>query len=348
MECPNCLHFNPKNATVCDLCQRELAGTRKVSAIQPADRKASSGTARAGRPSSGQPDAGQPGLGLAGECQKCGYVNKPGLEQCKRCDTALPASPVEAGLPQTKDGLAHCLVCPPMTPVILEEGREYVLGRGERADITLPGELVSRSHARICCRDGVTVLEDLGSSNGTLLNTQRLTEARQLSDGDSITVGGFHLRYMVRPGGRITDTAVVSELAKASTVTLRSPDPNLDQSWSPPMPTAALTGRLEEVAVPEVLQLLHVNRRSGVLAIDGNAGKGGIHVVGGEVVAGWHEEGDLHGREALYGLVVSDSGSFTFTCEEDWEGAREIMEPTDVVLLQLIGVLRDHQRKRSQ
>jgi hypothetical protein len=234
-----------------------------------------------------------------------------------------------------------------MPPVILEADREYILGRGEASDITLPGELVSRSHARVSCQEGCHVLEDLGSSNGTFYNGSRLEHPVELKDGDSFTIGGFHLRFQRKKGDRITDTAVVSELAKASTVTIRASDLGVDEDGIPP-PRAALTGRLDEVAVPEILQLLHVNRRSGVLTIDSDVGRGGIRVLGGEVVAGWREGRDVRGKEAIYGLVVAQTGSFSFASEEDWQGERELMEPTDVVLLQLIGVLRDHQRQREK
>ena len=63
-----------------------------------------------------------------------------------------------------------------------------VVGRREDCDLRIPLHEVSRKHARLV-RDGDTLrLEDLGSSNGTFLNGQRVQEA-VLNAGDSVQIG---------------------------------------------------------------------------------------------------------------------------------------------------------------
>lgn len=63
-----------------------------------------------------------------------------------------------------------------------------VIGRREDCDLRVPLGDVSRKHCRLV-RDGEMLkIEDLGSSNGTYLNGQRVQEAL-LSPGDSIQVG---------------------------------------------------------------------------------------------------------------------------------------------------------------
>jgi predicted component of type VI protein secretion system len=63
-----------------------------------------------------------------------------------------------------------------------------VIGRREDCDLRIPLGEVSRKHCRIL-RDGDSLkLEDLGSSNGTFLNGQRVQEAI-LSPGDTLQVG---------------------------------------------------------------------------------------------------------------------------------------------------------------
>lgn len=63
-----------------------------------------------------------------------------------------------------------------------------VIGRREDCDLRIPLGEVSRKHCRLV-RDGDSLrLEDLGSSNGTYHNAQRVQEAI-LSPGDSIQVG---------------------------------------------------------------------------------------------------------------------------------------------------------------
>ena len=63
-----------------------------------------------------------------------------------------------------------------------------VIGRREDCDLRIPLGEISRKHCRLV-RDGDSLrLEDLGSSNGTYLNGQRVQEAI-LTAGDSIQVG---------------------------------------------------------------------------------------------------------------------------------------------------------------
>ncbi|MDB5172529.1 MAG: domain containing protein [Phycisphaerales bacterium] len=63
-----------------------------------------------------------------------------------------------------------------------------VVGRREDCDLRIPLGEISRKHCRLV-RDGESLrLEDLGSSNGTYLNGQRVQEAA-LNAGDSVQVG---------------------------------------------------------------------------------------------------------------------------------------------------------------
>jgi hypothetical protein len=72
------------------------------------------------------------------------------------------------------------------------------VGRGAQNDIALDGDdYASARHARIePRRDGVWV-EDIGSTNGTFLNGNKLTRARKLTPGDVVRVGETELRYEV-------------------------------------------------------------------------------------------------------------------------------------------------------
>jgi two-component system, cell cycle response regulator len=65
-----------------------------------------------------------------------------------------------------------------------------VIGRSVGATICVPDDGVSREHARIsAANDGSVLLEDLGSTNGTFINGERI-ESRLLQDGDKIELGG--------------------------------------------------------------------------------------------------------------------------------------------------------------
>lgn len=69
------------------------------------------------------------------------------------------------------------------------DGTEHIIGRGTEADIWVEDGGVSRRHARITCRsDGRYFVEDLGSTNGTFVGSQRVVVA-EIRPGDRVQVG---------------------------------------------------------------------------------------------------------------------------------------------------------------
>ncbi len=70
---------------------------------------------------------------------------------------------------------------------------EYVIGRGAEADIRLEVPLLSRKHAKLTVRETNGVIEDLGSSNGTLLDGEPVTRATVLRPGQTISLGPVNL-----------------------------------------------------------------------------------------------------------------------------------------------------------
>jgi len=71
----------------------------------------------------------------------------------------------------------------------LEEGHQYVIGRGDECALKISSERVSRRHCELTVRDGGVLLRDLGSSNGTFVNGRQLEAPRQLGRGNMIAVG---------------------------------------------------------------------------------------------------------------------------------------------------------------
>jgi len=83
----------------------------------------------------------------------------------------------------------------------LQVGR-LLIGRTERADIRLSDTTVSGKHAvleALALDDGrlTFYLQDLGSTNGTLLNGAPVRR-KTLNDGDEIDVGRHSLRFQLR------------------------------------------------------------------------------------------------------------------------------------------------------
>lgn len=96
-----------------------------------------------------------------------------------------PGSLVVVGGPSFEEGERVELTHEPLT-----------IGRGPLNDLQLvDDEFASSRHARIDARrDGVWI-EDVGSTNGTLVNGVRLIGARRLAPGDVVRVGETDFRY---------------------------------------------------------------------------------------------------------------------------------------------------------
>ncbi len=71
------------------------------------------------------------------------------------------------------------------------------LGRSADADVRLDDRYASGFHARVFNRGGNYFVEDLNSTNGTLLNSQELHGEAELRPGDVIRIGDTELRFEV-------------------------------------------------------------------------------------------------------------------------------------------------------
>ena len=105
-------------------------------------------------------------------------------------------------------------------------------------------DYLSRRHAHIFLRGGAPFVEDLGSTNGTFINGERLDEhARRLDDGDLLAFGGTFFVYTIgieRPGSAAgagslepTVTMLAPQAARAAA------PPSSPSSPPPPLPSAA-------------------------------------------------------------------------------------------------------------
>ena len=99
----------------------------------------------------------------------------------------------------------------PLPKLIIEQGPttgqeielvkdEFVIGRIEGNDLVIPEPSVSRRHARLIRQGAQVLLEDLGSSNGTFINGQRLSTPFPLKSGDTFTLGhATRLKFQTPP-----------------------------------------------------------------------------------------------------------------------------------------------------
>lgn len=73
--------------------------------------------------------------------------------------------------------------------ITIQEGQNLLLGRLLKCDIALEDPSISSQHARLKLNEDHLRVVDMGSTNGTRLNYQLLTEPAYLQDGDTIEFG---------------------------------------------------------------------------------------------------------------------------------------------------------------
>jgi len=82
----------------------------------------------------------------------------------------------------------------------LKMSRQVTIGRSSELDMVLVEDMVSRKHAKITVGPGKVLIEDLGSTNGTFVNGEKIRQAR-LKEGDRILIGTSILQLVQREAG---------------------------------------------------------------------------------------------------------------------------------------------------
>jgi len=75
------------------------------------------------------------------------------------------------------------------------DSRGLTMGRGKHNDIVLPDHYCSLDHAELKHGKGITSVEDVGSTNGTWVNGERINSQVQLVAGDFIKIGSITFLY---------------------------------------------------------------------------------------------------------------------------------------------------------
>lgn len=95
-------------------------------------------------------------------------------------------------------------------------------------------DYLSRRHAHVFVKGDAPYVEDLGSTNGTLVNGKRLDEqARRLEDGDTVAFGGLYFVYLVSLQ-RVEAAAPTTGLTADPTLTVLAHAPAVVPAAAPP------------------------------------------------------------------------------------------------------------------
>jgi pSer/pThr/pTyr-binding forkhead associated (FHA) protein len=189
------------------------------------------------------------------------------------------------------------LFAPPLAPVRVEPGRVLTLGRSAECSLQLPVAGASRQHASVRWHEGQVLLRDLGSTNGTFLNGERVAGEATLASGDRILIGGFEIVFCC-----VEDGTVVAPLENSRTVVSYWPAATASSE--------ALRGDLAKVPLFAVLQMLEMGRQCGCLAVESNGDEGFLWLDAGRVV---HAEcAKARGFDAALAIAQASSGRFDF------------------------------------
>ncbi|UQA54966.1 DUF4388 domain-containing protein [Polyangium aurulentum] len=176
----------------------------------------------------------------------------------------------------------------------LEDRKEIVVGRASDLDMVLVEDMVSRRHARIACADQQITIEDLNSTNGTFVNGERIQRA-SLKEGDRVLIGTNILKVVV------ADSA--------------APPPR-KRSEQPPsgrQQTRSMSGAIDEIPLPDLLQLLGSSKKTGVLAVRTDDEVGRIHLQKGVIIhSSLNDDEAIGPLKSAYRILSWTSGTFEF------------------------------------
>jgi pSer/pThr/pTyr-binding forkhead associated (FHA) protein len=191
------------------------------------------------------------------------------------------------------------LFCPPQAPLQLGPRRTVVVGRSRSCDLRLPGSDASRRHAEITGNAQGFTLFDLGSTNGTFVNGERVQE-RPLKPGDRIEIGGSTITFC-QVGGGLENVGI---------------ERDTEQTILRERPVAAevFEGDLAEIPPFAVLQILEMGRKSGLLQCESERGVGRIWLSRGAPIHATTEA--QVGFDAGLVIVNATKGRFTFRPDE--------------------------------
>jgi hypothetical protein len=175
------------------------------------------------------------------------------------------------------------------------EGK-LVAGRESDSELVLPEDLVSRRHAEFVVKDGEVILRDLASTNGTFVNGQRIKKAK-LAVGDRVLVGTSLMKLVPAPAGAQATPPVIVTRTRSQ---------------------AAMQGKIEEVPLPDLVQMVTSARKSGVLVLRRDEEEARIDL----------REGRLAGCRLSSAPAVTDRKAFWRLLA--WErGSFELVPPPD-------------------
>lgn len=146
------------------------------------------------------------------------------------------------------------------------EGDSIRIGRSRSCDLTISRDMISSEHAVIEASGNAATIRDLGSTNGTFVNSERLSGTRELATGDEVVFGNAGptvrvLAVSITAKKPATPTAYPGPSNESRSPAPSSPTPILSDPHPPP-PSQPKTGSAPSRTRAMLASLEERNRRS--------------------------------------------------------------------------------------
>ncbi|MDY7228878.1 FHA domain-containing protein [Hyalangium rubrum] len=216
----------------------------------------------------------------------------------------------------------------------LKSDKQIVIGRSSELDMVLVEDMVSRKHAKILVSQGSITIEDLGSTNGTFVNGEKVKQAR-LKEGDRILIGTSILK-LIHQGA---DSANVDEsMAKQKLEEAAAAQAARSTK------TSSMTGKIEEIPLPDLLQLFHTSKKNGVLVISSSQ-EGKIYLRQGRVYYAVIDENHNLGPQKSFNRIITwEVGDFELRPADNQEFMVELDSSTEALLMDALRQLDEFKR----
>ncbi len=220
----------------------------------------------------------------------------------------------------------------------LRMNREIVIGRSSDLDMVLVEDMVSRRHAKISSSDADVYIQDLGSTNGTFVNGEKIAGKSRLSEGDRILVGTSIIKVVA------VDGALANQSEAEARKRLEAGAQQRQQTQGRPM-----SGVIEEIPLPDLLQLLSTSRKSGVLSINNSVSIGKIYIRKGQIYfAAINDDFTLSPQKAIYRMLTWATGTFELEPAAELQVMEEVNESTEALLMEGVRQLDEFRHMQGQ
>jgi len=212
----------------------------------------------------------------------------------------------------------------------LRPHREIVIGRSSELDMVLVEDMVSRKHAKITTDDKTVSIQDLGSTNGTFVNGEKIRKV-ELKDGDRILIGTSIVKLVYVDGENTNGLSETEARSRMAVTANRRP------------PTKSMSGSIEEIPLPDLLQLLSTSRKSGVLVLRSDGGVGKLYLRKGQIYfASIDDSFNMGPRKAIFRMLSWTQGFFELEPPDERAVLEELQDSTEGLLMEGMRQLDEH------